>query len=172
MITETLPYGTGADTAMPQATQTDGTITWQKLFNSGEKGIFSYYLNLPDLKGSYTVNTDIRYTNNLEINVYGSYALTLDIPYDSSGLLQTIIAEVGGLAAKNRDDAEEITEALTELSSIEVNVSNREVAEENIERITAAIEAMRMLSIDVSDIRLKLDELLRIWQKKWYTLGQ
>ena len=61
---------------------------------------------------------------------------------------------------------------LSEMGSNDSNRKNEEkFAEKNIAAILKAVEVVRGLSIDASAIRLKLDELLRLWERKWYLSG-
>lgn len=171
-VMETLPYGSTVDSISPSALQTDGTITWQKYLNMREKTAFRYYLNLPDSGGEYTVNTEVRYSNNGEYRLYGNYSLTLNVQNNSSELKQDVITDLRKLIPANIKDAEKIYEAINEISKINSYASTRKDAEDNIERILEAIDELLEVSIDISSVRLKLDELLMIWEKKWYYMKQ
>ena len=171
-LIETIPAGTSADSISPNASVTGNTITWQKYLNIREKAAFRYYLNIPDASGDYTTDTELRYSNNGEYRLYGNYTLTFNIQNSSAELLRTIMSELSGLSANNTADADRITKAVADISVINVNASSRKDAEENIKLITNATDEIRKLSFDISDVRLKLDELLRIWEKKWYLMKQ
>ena len=85
-------------------------------------------------------------------------------------LLQRIIAELNGAAPLNEQDAHGIKEIIKNLSSLSEDTERKASAERNIDRILRAIDEARELSIDATEIRLKLDELLRMWAKKWYPI--
>lgn len=171
-LIETMPAGTSVDSISPNASVTENTITWQKYLNIREKAAFRYYLNIPDASGDYTTDTELRYSNNGEYRLYGNYTLTFNIKNSSAELLRTIMSELSGLSANNTADADRITKAAAGLSAISANASNRKDAEENIKLITNATDEIRKLSFDAPDVRLKLEELLRIWEKKWYLMKE
>ena len=127
----------------------------------------SYYLLLPDTSGDYQTNTELRYNNLGDSRLYGNYSLNFNVRNNSGELLQEIISSLRSIPVNNTADADRITKAVTDLSSISATASNRKDAEQNIRLITNATDEIRKLSFDISDVRLKLDELLRIWEKKW-----
>jgi hypothetical protein len=165
-VTETLPDNTTADSINPSATESNNTIEWQISLSSNEKKKLQYRLNLPDTSGDYKTNTEITYSNNGNYRQYGNYGLTLTIQHNSSELLNNIITDLNNIQAEGKDQ-DHISDAIEELNKINQNTSTRKQAENNIGDITDAIGKLKEVSIDVSDIRLKLDELLKIWQKKW-----
>ncbi|MFA4827887.1 MAG: hypothetical protein WC855_02360 [Thermodesulfovibrionales bacterium] len=170
-VIETIPSGMTYDTIALQAAETtQNTITWQKYLNAGEKAVFGYYLNLPDMRGDYTTNTELRYDNNGSYRTYGNYSLTINIQNNSLELQQLIIAELRNIITDNIADAEKITNAVNNLSAINTNASNRKEAEQNIRLITKATDEVRKLTFDATEIRLKLDALLKTWEMKWFLL--
>lgn len=170
-VIETISSGMTYDTIAPQAAETiQNTITWQKYLNAGEKAVLGYYLNLPDMRGDYTTNTELRYDNNGYYRTYGNYSLTINIQNNSFELQQLIIAELRNIITDNIADAEKITNAVSNLSAINTNASNRKEAEQNIRLITKASDEVRKLTFDATEIRLKLDDLLKTWEMKWFLL--
>ena len=63
-----------------------------------------------------------------------------------------------GISGAGAEDSDRISKALENLSAINSSASNRKDAEQNIRLITNAIDEIRKLSFDSSEIRLKLDE--------------
>lgn len=171
-LIETMPAGTTADSISPNASVIENTITWQKCLNIKEKASFRYYLNIPDASGDYTTNTELRYSNNGNYRLYGNYTFALNVQSNLVELLHEIISSLRSIPANNASDADRITQAIADLSAISANVSNRKEAEQNIRLITNATDEIRKLSLDISDVRLKLGELLKIWQKKWSLLPE
>ena len=169
-VTETLPSGMVADTIVPDAIQSEGVMTWEKSLGSAETAMFGYHLSLPEEAGDYAVNTEIRYSNNGEYRLYGDYGLTLTLTDSPADLLQRIITELNSVAPLNEKDAHGIKEIIKNLSSLSEDTERKASAERNIDRILRAIDEARELSIDATEIRLKLDELLRMWAKKWYLI--
>jgi hypothetical protein len=171
-VIETIPDKTTADTIYPQASQTDNTITWQKYLNANEQAEFGYYLNLPDASGDYVTNTELRYSNNGDYRLYGNYSYTLSVTNNSTELLNSIITDLNNVSTTNSDDADKIAGTIEILNQINTNATTKKDAENNIKSIVNAIDKIRKVSSDVSDIRLKLDELLKIWEKKWYLMEE
>lgn len=169
-ITETLPDNTTAGEIAPEATLSGAAMVWQRSLEEKETATFRYQLNLPDAKGDYVMKTEVRYGNNGRFNSYGEYPLTITVPYGSKELFTEILAGLSGIPAASKKDSEHLKEAMEELSKIVPDPSGRKQADRNIGKILEAAEELRKVSVDVSDIRLKLDELLRIFQKKWFLL--
>ncbi len=164
---ENLPDKISTDTITPQGTQKDNTITWLKSLGGTEKANFGYYLNLPDIAGSYALGTELRYNNGSEFRLYGNYDLSLEIEYNSADLLQNVITQLSEITTTSRKDARRIEESIDKLQSIDRRGTRLETARNNIQAIIEATEELSNLSIDISAIRLELDELLKIWEKKW-----
>lgn len=169
-VTEALPSGTGADSIKPDASISGNTISWQLSLNPNESRKLSYYLLLPDTSGNYQTNTELRYGNYGEYRLYGNYSITLNVWKNSSELLQDIITYLQGLQVSG-SNADHISSALYCLNLIKGHQGiTRPEAQLNIDNILTALKELNKVSIDVSDIRLKLDELLKIWQKQWSLL--
>src|SRR5574341_267152 len=167
-VVESLPAGAAADTIVPGATPVDNTLTWQKSMAADEQTTFRYYLNLPDMAGDYLTKTELAYSNNGFFRPYDRYELLLTVQNDSADLLQNVITELRGLQIKSVTDADLIAKVIDHLLLVNADAANRNDAEDNIRHIIQAIDEARKLSVDISSIRIELDELLMIWQKKWY----
>jgi Tol biopolymer transport system component/flagellar hook assembly protein FlgD/fibronectin type 3 domain-containing protein len=171
-ITESIPPGTAADTISPQAIRSGSAFVWRKDLGAGEQTALRYHLTLPDSGGNYVTNTEVRYDNNGSYRLYGDYSLTVNVATGSSELLRVIINALNGIAPGNHEDAEKAQEALEHLHKIRPETSGRCRTEENISRILEAIEEIRKLSVDTRSLRLQLDELLKMWEKKWHQAGK
>ncbi|MBI4689682.1 MAG: hypothetical protein HY754_05400 [Nitrospirae bacterium] len=170
-VTETIPDNTTTDSISPSASQTNNTIEWQISLTGSENKKLQYRLNLPDISGDYKTNTEISYSNQGNYRLYGNYDLTFTILYNSAELLNKIISDLNSLTAEVKD-AEHINKAIKQLNKINNNAANRKEAENNIENITDAIAELKEVTIDVSQIRLELDEILKIWEKKWWMMEE
>lgn len=170
-ITETIPAGTTADTITPQGVATDTTITWQQYLQASTKAEFGYYLNLPDAKGEYTAVTDVSYANYGDYRLYDTTKLTSTVQNDAADLLQTVIAELNGVPVAGSNDLAVLTDAVGRLSQVTVTPLDGKDAEKGVEAVTAVTKLLRGLSADMTDIRLRLDELLKILERKWYLIN-
>lgn len=166
-VTETLPYGTTADAIIPSGTLSGSTIKWELPLASNQNSMFGYRLNLPDLAGDYQAETSVTYSNRGNYRLYGNYSLNVTVSQSSTDLLSGIINDLESLTPPTNKDRRKIENAIDELNKIDQNKK----AEKNIKYILNALEELSGtsadVSADVSAIRLKIDELLRIWQKKW-----
>jgi hypothetical protein len=169
-VVETIPDTTFADTIMPQAASQNNTITWSSILIPDRKTMFTYYLNLPDRVGSYAIETELKFKNGGDYLPYGDYSLTLMVTHDSAGLLQEALLELNNSTPMTMSDANKINKAIGDLSSIDSRAATLKGAEENIRAIVAAVDEVRELSVDTTALRLKLVELLKIQEKKWYLL--
>jgi len=171
-VTETLPVDVAADNITPDATQTSNTIQWSLSLSANQKVKLGYWLNLPDIAGQYQTSTEVTYSNLGNYRLYSNYNLDLFVVYNSTELLSQIITDLQNILPPGKKDAHKIHAVIEELSKINGNADNRKEAEKNIERITDAVKELKKVSADTSAIRLKLDELLKIWQKKWSLLQE
>ncbi len=170
-LAETIPSGTTADTIVPKPVSVaDTTFTWQKSLTANETARFGYYLNLPDTAGDYLTKTELTYSNNGFFRPYGQYELLLTVPNSSNDLLPKIITDLRNMQAKSVTDADLIAKAVEQLLLLKVNAGNRKEAEDNIRYVIQAIDEARKISSEVTVLRAELDELLKIWEKKWYLM--
>ncbi len=169
-VKEILPLGMLADTISPTSSQVENTITWDKSLQPLQKTTFGYYLNLPDLAGEYTTSTEVRYRNLGDYRLYGLYDLAITVKLDTADLLQDILSDLKGIASPGIEDAARIGKALEELRLINGQASDLKAVEENIRHIINATNEIRKLTVDTVKLRLKLDELIKIWEKKWYLM--
>lgn len=170
-VTETIPAGTTADTIIPQGTATQTAITWQQYLEGAARAEFGCYLNLPDAKGEYTATTDVRYANFGAYHAYETAQLTASVLNDSADLLRAVITELNCIPSAGSNDLVILTDTLSMLSQVTTDPLDGKDAEKSIEAVTRVSNLIRGLSADTADIRLKLDELLKILERKWYLLN-
>ncbi len=169
-IIETVPADTTADSIVPEGIAMEGSIAWQKTIASNENARFGYALNLPDRAGEYTAITEVFYDNNGIFVSYGRYPLTLIVLNSSDQLLRGVITDLTNITMASMSDAETINEAIDALHRVNANASTGKEAEDNLKFIIKATDEIKKLSMDVASIRLKLSELIKIWEKKWYLM--
>lgn len=169
-ITETIPVGTRADIVTPEGTASDTAITWQQYLGDSGSVDFRYHLNLPDAKGEYVTVADVGYANFGDYRSYETAELTLTVLNDSADLLREVIVDLNAISGAGSDDLVILTDAVSKLSLITLNPSGRKEAEKGIEAITRVAKLIRGPSADTAHVRLKLDELLKILERKWYLI--
>ncbi len=169
-VTETFPSVATVDTVIPNVTPADNTLTWRKSIAADEKTRFGYYLNLPDLPGNYLTKTEVSYNNNGLFRPYGQYELMLTVINGSDELHDKIISDLRNIKVDKAADNDLVVAVIDRLLLIDVSAANRKQSEDNIRHIIEAIDELRKISTDVSGIRIELDQLLKIWEKKWYLM--
>ncbi len=169
-LVEAIPQSTTADTVVPEGILGDGSITWQRTIASNENMRFGYYLNIPDKASEYELVTELFYDNNGAFVLYGTYPLAVTVSNNSEQLLTGIITDLTNITMAGISDAEWINEAIDALHQVSDNISSRKEAESNLKLIIKATDEIKKLSMDVKSIRLKLGELIKIWEKKWYLM--
>ena len=170
-LTETIPVGTGADIVAPEGTASDSALTWEHYLGDSGNAAFGYYLNLPDLKGEYATVTGVDYANSGEYRSYQTTELTLTVLSDSADLMREVATEMGNLSLTSSGDIAMLADAVSKLSQIALHPSDGKEAEKGVEALTMVAKLIRGLSADTADIRLKLDELLKIMERKWYLIN-
>jgi hypothetical protein len=171
LVRETIPAGTAVDTIIPRGTATDTTVTWVQDLGASTEADFSYYLNLPDVKGGYTAATDIMYANHGDYRLYETAQLTVSVQQSSAGLLQTIMACLNNFSVTDSNDLVILNDSLNVLTRVETDPSDGKEAEKGVEAVTIVSRLIGGLSSDVASIRIQLDELLKILERKWYLLN-
>ena len=167
-VTETIPQGATADSIMPFTTMTGNTIPWLASLQASEKTNYAYFLELPYAAGENTVTTALSYDNNGTLIPYGELALTFTVLNSGDTLVAAIFADLQRLVPAGADDAGRIADVIRRLTEVRPEEVSAKEADDNIKSILAAAESLRQMSIDTKEVRLKLDELLKIWEKKWY----
>ncbi|WP_054694036.1 hypothetical protein [Geotalea toluenoxydans] len=169
-VEETIPASATVDTITPPVNPVEGIITWRQYLGGSERFNLGYYLNLPDTKGEYTTRTVVRYANYGAYRFYGRSEKTFTLEHDSAGLLQSVINDLLVLPVKEKKDRKRVDKALSELYKVLQGAVDRDQAEDNLERILDAAEEVAELTEEPKELRVKLDELMKIWQRKWYLL--
>jgi hypothetical protein len=82
-------------------------------------------------------------------------------------LWQKILTELKNNSATKMSDQMRIREMKEKLQSMEIGSTSQRGTAENIHKIIEAIDDLQRLSIDLSTVRLELDEPLKIWERKW-----
>ncbi len=192
-VIEKIPEGGGAGAITPEPSeQTENSITWEKSLSANDTAAFKYELGLPDRSGDFVTKTEVWYDNLGEYRLYGSYELTLSVQHSGGELLQSAISDLETMLSSQNgttdaeDDEEEdgedddrgddegdaglIGSAVKQLKKVDADADDLKDAGKNIGRIIKAIGKVLKLSIDSAELRLKLDEMLKVWERKWHGL--
>lgn len=170
-VSEMFPAEAVARDITPEGAASDAAITWLKDLDPTVTMKFRYYLDLPDAKGEYKAVTNIYYANHEEYRLYEAAELTLAVGSDSSDLLGAAIFDLGAVPAVTSEDLVHLAELQSRLAQINVKPLTVKDAEKEIESLTRVTDLVRGVSADTASVRLKLDELLKVLERKWYLLS-
>lgn len=171
-LIERIPQTTTADLTAPKGSISGNVISWHQQLDASGKMKFDYYLNLPDTAGDYTVTSEAGYFNADNHRPLISQEMTLKVTASSADLLHKIVSELYAMSVPERKDRKKIAAAMAELHQVRQAASTAQAAEENIEKIVAATNELLGVSSDVHPVRIGLDELLKIWQRKWSLIAR
>lgn len=167
-VTERLPNDAAAESATPPLVQTEGMIVWQQAIADHERAQFEYFLILPDARGTFTPITELEYEAGGSYSTYGTYPLPLTVQHTSIELQDKIITELMAMYPASPSDAANLHRAIDVISRLDRAAGLRHEMEVNIDRLLLAADLLKALSFDASSVRLKVDELLKVWEAKWY----
>jgi transcription termination factor NusB len=116
-------------------------------------------------------NTPCREAAYIEDGTYNLYQrLETDIVVEKGAVTMTgdIIDALNTLSVSGQEKAK-VDNAITFIRNVRDRIiTNATDIEQNIHDILKAIDSLLYVtSIDISEIRLKMDELLMIWETKW-----
>lgn len=127
-----------------------------------------YYLT-PDFAGSYAVDTEVSASGGGTALMLDHSNLELPVVHDITGLIDQIIADLNLIEADKKDEAK-VRNAVKDLEKVRNRtVQNEGDVDQNIHDALKAIEGLRSVEyVDLTDIILKTDMLLRCYQGLYY----
>jgi len=128
-----------------------------------------YFALPPDMIGTYTLETNIEYMENGSYIPYRNLKADFVIDRDAAAIIRDILASLKGLQAEGRQRAK-INDAIRHVEYIQKRIltSSRDIGKNIADTLKAADALISLKGIDVSAIRLQLDNLLRIWEGRYY----
>ncbi|MBU0728774.1 MAG: hypothetical protein KKE17_09040 [Proteobacteria bacterium] len=155
-------------------TQTDTWVVENPWFfnlpvASGGTIVMPYSILLPDTLGTYTLSIENGFMDQDQYVPLQTDTYDIVLDQDRAALIDSIIGEVSSLQLSSQDSAKaaDIIACLENVrANVIIDIGDLQV---NIHEIEKAIDSLlRIESIDISDIRLQLDTLLRIEQGRYY----
>jgi len=168
-ITETYPSDVKIYDSPASRWITENPWTMTTRLEPGEPKSIRYFALLPDITGTYTLETDIEYLDNGSYIPYRNLSEDFIVDKNTVTITGDIIAALNELQAEGRQKAR-INDAIRHVDYVQKRkVIGGHDIEKNISDILKAIDALISLNgIDVSAIRLQLNTLLRIWEGRYY----
>lgn len=128
-----------------------------------------YYALTPDEAGTYTLQTEAGYVENGIYNFYQSLESDIVIEKETVTISGDIINALNALSVSGQEKAK-VNNAVAYIQ----NVMNRSITsdtdvEQNIHDILKAVDSLlSVTSVDISESRLMMDELLKAWEGRWW----
>jgi hypothetical protein len=123
-----------------------------------------FYALAPDKAGAYILETEIGYLDNGTYNFSQNLSTEIVVEEDSAQMVSDSIRVLKSLMVSKKDKSE-WEDAIEHMEKIQrrVKVTEKDV-EKNIDDLLEAIESLLSItSTDVSEIRLMMDALLKVW---------
>jgi len=128
-----------------------------------------YSILMPDASGTYSIFIENGFMDQDQYIPLQTDTYDLVLDQDRAALIDSIIGEVSSLPLTNQDSAK-VVDIIICLENVRTNtiidIGDLQV---NIHEIEKAVDALLQIEgVDISDIRLQLDTLLRIEQGRYY----
>ena len=134
-----------------------------------ETETISYHILTPDKTGTYRLQTEIEYLEGRNYKAYQSLSTEIEIDRDTASVTREIITELNRLTVTEKD-RERLDRAIRYIEDVQEREINREQdIDKNIQDLLKAVDSLLSItSADTSAVRLMIDELLRIWESRFY----
>ncbi len=136
----------------------------------GESKRVLYYASTPDKAGAYTLTTEVEFMEEGNYEFYESLSSEITVDRDAATMTSDIVAALNVLSVTGQDK-EKVSNAIMYIENVQGRtiVTENDI-EKNIEDILKAINSLLFVtSADVSYVRHKIDECLKVWESRWYS---
>ncbi len=127
-----------------------------------------YYALTPEAGGTYTIQTEVGYVERGGYSFYQNLSIEIVVDGDTAVMTGDIVTVLEALPVTGKE-REKVDDAVRYLEKVldRVVVSNEEI-EKNIRDVLKAIKSLlSVTSVDISDVRLMLDDLLMA-EEGWF----
>jgi subtilase family serine protease len=148
-------------------TESPWTITMH--LEPDEIATIALYVLAPDMPGAYTLETEIEALAGETCTLFEKLSIDVEVGTDTPTLVGNIISELSAhsLSGQEKSKAANVIKNLEAVQ--ERGNATEEDIEKNIHNILKAAESLLFIeSIDILNIRLMLDTLMRIEQGRYY----
>ena len=131
-----------------------------------------YFVLSPDKTGTYTVQTEVGYIENGTYTFYKNLTSNISVDKDTETMAAEIITALNALTVSGKDRAK-VKDAVKYITNVQTRTATDEKEiKKNIHDVLKAIDSLlHAESADVSEVRLMIDALLRVWEGKYYSLN-
>ncbi len=134
-----------------------------------EEKTIPFFALTPDKAGTYTLSTEVGYLENGGYTPYQTLAKDIVVAEDAASTVTDILSGLGSLQVSKKDTsrAKEAGKHIEEVR--DRHVDDQEDIEKNIhDTLDAVSKLLEITSADITQVRLLMDSLLRIWEGRWY----
>jgi Tol biopolymer transport system component/flagellar hook assembly protein FlgD len=137
--------------------------------NHYETKTILYYALTPDRTGTYTLKTEAGYIENGIYNFYQNLSIDIVVGKSSASTTADILTALKALPVSGKEKAK-VNDAIKYIEDVQKRVIQKEEdIEKNIHDILKAIDALLSITgVDISSIRLMMDEILIEWESRYY----
>jgi hypothetical protein len=138
--------------------------------DSGQTRTILYEALTPDQAGAYTLKTDVEIKDGGAFCVSQSLSTDIVVDKDTQTMAGDIMAALKALSVTGKKDKENLKTAIRQMEDVQRReIVKKKDVEKNIDDILQAINSLLSISSnDVTEIRLMMDRLLKMWEGKWY----
>ena len=149
---------------------TDNPWVVQTHLEPDETKNIRYYAYIPDKPMTYTLETEIGYINNGTYFPYQNLTTDLVLDRNVAMMVDDIIVALKGLAGVSWFENIKLRDAIRHIEHFQDRgTGSYENIERNISDLLGAIDSLFSVnSVDVTEIRLMIDRLLRSLQSRYY----
>ncbi len=133
--------------------------------------IIRYYALVPDAAGTYVIETQVVFTAQGIVLPHYESNIEITVTKDAAALTADIITALNALSVSKKDRAM-VQDVVKWLQQVQHgHHGNKEESDQDIHAILKAVDALVQIeSADVAQIRLMLDDLLRVEEGRYYFL--
>lgn len=143
------------------------SITWIAHLNENESVRFFYLAELPEFSSSVEAVSDVYYLQNGEESLYNSYALAIDLDEGVVDLQTSILNTLNQLNVP-QEETDIKNDIISDFERVITSGSAaRKDIDKDIQRLVRVADKLAKLSVDTSDVRAAIDDLLVALERKW-----
>lgn len=134
-----------------------------------EVATIALYVFAPDALGTYAMETEIGFLIGGEYTFFDKQSIEVAVGDNTTTRMTNALAALDALSLTGREKAK-AENAVKYLEAVqERDTTTEENRQKNIQDLLKAIESITVVtSVDITDIRLMIDELLRIEEARYY----
>jgi N-acetylneuraminic acid mutarotase/flagellar hook assembly protein FlgD len=146
------------------------SVQWTRLLEQGQSAVLRYLVRLDGQGAPTQMTTSASAIRNGSPTVVGSAQMSIEPRYTDSELFDNVIARVSALTTTSKSDAQIKERALRALRDLQDDHRPKRWGEYGwaIWELVRVCGDLERISADTTDARLAVDELMRLYEARWY----